>query len=84
MSKELDTSWFDLKNYDKLNELDLGGWCKQLTARHCLLSFCDDDVAKREIQVQRSGIKKTPIIPNFNYEFFLGEKILHIRLILRP
>jgi hypothetical protein len=74
VSKELDTSWFDLKKYDKLNELDLGGWCKQLTARHCLMSFCDDDVAERGIQVQRSGIKETPIIPKFNYEFFFRRK----------
>lgn len=35
MTNELDTSnWFDLKNYDKLNELDLAGWAELLAFRH--------------------------------------------------
>ena len=33
LSKEFDTSWFDLKNYDKLNELDLYGWVEQIGIR---------------------------------------------------
>lgn len=33
MAEELDTSWFDLKNYEKLNELDFWGWEKQLSKR---------------------------------------------------
>ncbi|MEI6069736.1 MAG: DUF6387 family protein [Methylococcaceae bacterium] len=33
MSKELDTSWFDLKNYDYLSKLDLPGWIEQITKR---------------------------------------------------
>jgi hypothetical protein len=33
VSKELDTSWFDLKKYDKLNELDLRGWYYQIHER---------------------------------------------------
>ena len=33
MTEELNTSWFDLKNYEKLNELDFWGWEKQLSKR---------------------------------------------------
>ncbi|MCX7103252.1 MAG: DUF6387 family protein [Methylobacter sp.] len=33
MTEELDTSWFDLKNYDKFKDLDLEGWKEQLTNR---------------------------------------------------
>ncbi len=33
MSKKLDTSWFNLKNYDGLKDLDLYGWHQQLAIR---------------------------------------------------
>lgn len=37
MSKELDVSWFDLKKYDALAELDLKGWYMQIDARLCII-----------------------------------------------
>lgn len=33
MAKELDTSWFDLKNYDALKTMSTEGWIWQLIAR---------------------------------------------------
>jgi hypothetical protein len=33
MEKKLDTSWFDLKKYERLKELDLYGWERQISAR---------------------------------------------------
>lgn len=38
---ELNTNWFDLKNYAKLNELDLIGWHRQISIRSSLLWFMD-------------------------------------------
>lgn len=43
MSKTLDTSWFDLKNYNKLNELDLRGWYCQLLMRYHIKFFIEDE-----------------------------------------
>jgi hypothetical protein len=34
MNTELDVSWFDLKKYDVLAELDLSGWHQQLLTRN--------------------------------------------------
>lgn len=34
MSAELDVSWFDLKKYDALAELDLTGWYQQILTRN--------------------------------------------------
>jgi hypothetical protein len=39
ISKKLDTSWFDLKNYDKVKELDLREWHFQLSMRKHLLTW---------------------------------------------
>lgn len=33
MSKQLDTSWFELKKYDELSNLDLIGWLRQIEIR---------------------------------------------------
>ena len=33
MAKELDTSWFDLKNYDAFKTMTTEGWIWQLMAR---------------------------------------------------
>jgi len=45
MSKKFDTSWFNLKNYEKLGDLDLYGWYQQLVIRNriksVLLSYDD-------------------------------------------
>jgi hypothetical protein len=36
MVKEFDTSWFNLRNYDKLTDLDLSGWYEQIINRRIL------------------------------------------------
>ncbi len=60
MSKELDTSWFDLKKYNGLNELDLIGWHRQIQIRSWLL---DHGFDKLEFWLDR--IKKNPILKNY-------------------
>ncbi len=68
MSKELDTSWFDLKNYDKLNELDLQGWHSQLSTR----AFYFED--KKLAVSLCDNIKKNPIITNYDdYDYRWGD-----------
>lgn len=42
MSKELDVSWFDLKKYDDLASMDLGGWHTQLDVRYLIFSCVSD------------------------------------------
>ena len=34
MENEFDSSWFDLRNYDKLKDLDLLGWHRQISIRN--------------------------------------------------
>ena len=44
MAEELDTSWFDLKNYEKFIDLDLAGWNEQLTNRwyyYLVVDICE-------------------------------------------
>lgn len=55
MSKDFDTSWFDLKNYDKLKELDLQGWITQIALRNLVYKF--DDAAQNYKEV----IKNNPV-----------------------
>jgi hypothetical protein len=56
VSKELDTSWFDLKNYDKLSELDLFGWQCQLAMRSYMQNY------ESTAALWRERIKSQPII----------------------
>ena len=63
MTKELDTSWFDLKNYDKLNELDLYGWTEQIAIRQVTL----DDIETRKsildnIETRKAILKDLEIL----------------------
>ncbi len=44
MSKEFDTSWFDLKNYDYLSKLDLTGWIEQIIERLHVHIITTDDI----------------------------------------
>lgn len=48
MSTELDVSWFDLKKYDALAKLDLGGWYTQIKVRekifHLIASGKEENV----------------------------------------
>lgn len=41
MLKKTDISWFDLRKYDKLNEVDLIGWHRQIQIRTYLLNHED-------------------------------------------
>ena len=75
MSKKFDTSWFDLKNYDQLNELDLIGWLEQIEFRREALKVTeirnrllqdDDDKEFRDhinLQIQSNiqRIKNNPL-----------------------
>lgn len=44
MAEELDVSWFDLKKYDALAELNLGGWHTQLEVRKLIFDCIYEDV----------------------------------------
>jgi hypothetical protein len=50
MSTKLDTSWFNLKNYDGLKDLDLYGWYLQLHIRDWIkfILFSYDDLIEIE------------------------------------
>jgi hypothetical protein len=75
LSKKFDTSWFDLKNYDQLNELDLIGWLEQIEFRREALKVTeirnrllqdDDDKEFRDhinLQIQSNiqRIKNNPL-----------------------
>jgi hypothetical protein len=54
MSKKLDTSWFDLKKYDELKNLDLLGWCCQLWARQHLFDYFVNPENKEFISTDQS------------------------------
>lgn len=41
MSKELDTSWFDLKNYEPFKTMSIEGWIWQLEARQFNYFDCE-------------------------------------------
>jgi hypothetical protein len=47
MAKKLDTSWFNLKNYDKLSTLDLSGWYRQISMRNYLHFLVDNKKSLR-------------------------------------
>lgn len=63
MSKELDISWFDLNNYEGLNELDLIGWHRQIQIRSLLLNFGFDGLKFWIDHIKTNPIIK-PYIPN--------------------
>jgi hypothetical protein len=50
MAKKFDTSWFNLKNYQGLKDLDLYGWYRQLAIRERIKSILlsDGDILKIE------------------------------------
>lgn len=66
MSKEFDTSWFDLKNYDKLNMLDLHEWYGQISFREYLLHHNNANKSQSEC------IKKNPIIVTDEDRYYDG------------
>jgi hypothetical protein len=55
LENPLDTSWFDLKKYEKLKELDLQGWATQLEIRRNMLTF------KVLAEIYVNKIKENPI-----------------------
>ena len=61
-NQEFDTSWFDLKKYDELSNLDLQSWYCQIRIRRMLeqLYQVDDFIEKCSSVIQR--IKKAPVI----------------------
>jgi hypothetical protein len=63
MKEEFDTSWFDLKKYDKLSELDLMVWYTQLDFRKVIL-HCG--LSKEHIEQLISRIKKEAVIANYD------------------
>jgi hypothetical protein len=70
---ELNTSWFDLKNYEKLGELDIVGWHKQIALRSFFLSLIDHLTPKSAYE-QIGGscidqIKTNPIFTNETIKF---------------
>ncbi len=79
MSKELDVSWFDLKKYDALAELDLSGWQRQIEIRQ-LISYdlekdsCYDagDYSASELFKR---LKKNPIWTGGTREWDIGRTL---------
>ena len=48
MENEFDSSWFDLRNYDKLKDLDLLGWHRQISIRNWIEFELFSDEARDE------------------------------------
>lgn len=83
MSKEFDTSWFDLTNYDKLSTLDLSDWYELIIVRASLIDDIEayrrlleeyDDYGRKEfifsmIQSACLHIKTNPSIPFLEFGF---------------
>jgi hypothetical protein len=65
MVEEFDTSWFDLKNYEKLNELDLSGWYRQIALRGGLLT---GSYTKELIADVIAFIKEDPINEHWDHD----------------
>lgn len=66
MSNELDTSWFDLKKYDELNNLDLLGWHCQLISRKWI------DRSSTATWIEH--LKEKPIFSTDNHNSYFGQK----------
>jgi hypothetical protein len=63
VSKEFDTSWFDLKKYENLIDLDLIGWHRQIQIRSFLLWAMSDPDYKDLIPLHKAtAIKENPIL----------------------
>lgn len=78
MSKELDTSWFDLKKYDGLKKLDLNGWYIQIYNRLLLKSDFYFSITGEQPETLLHRLKENPIIAcdrdmlgknNFNHKY---------------
>lgn len=64
-SDRFDTSWFDLKKYEKLSELDLMGWCSQLEFRQYVNDHGSDDDNKDYVENWLRRIKQKPILESY-------------------
>lgn len=70
MDKKLDTEWFDLKNYSKLNDLDLLGWYNQISYRNMVFDQINGkiEVSQKNLKRNIDNIKNNPIIKDMDYE----------------
>jgi len=60
MSAELDVSWFDLKKYEFVAELDLNGWYHQIEVRNNIFRCISKGIADDFILDIMSGLQKNP------------------------
>jgi hypothetical protein len=76
MSTEFDTSWFNLKNYDRLRELNLSEWQEQIEFRlqlYLIWEFCNSSQSTESIRKEYEKnfkrmlehLKTDPIIKDF-------------------
>ena len=82
MLKNPDISWFDLRKYDKLNEIDLFDWYEQIKIRTYLLEYANrlntyiDEHEQAYIDGLLNLIKINPIFvtlrPNDSHKYFFG------------
>jgi uncharacterized protein DUF6387 len=63
VAEELDTSWFDLKNYDALKAMSIEGWASALQARANIFEIYDyailkgQDIASTQLQLMADELK---------------------------
>ncbi len=76
-----DISWFDLRKYDGLSELDLISWHRQIHTRAVLMGYADDKLIIKSLKAWTDAIKTSPII---DYRCLDEYKFLEDTLITRP
>jgi len=70
MTEEFDTSWFDLKNYNKLSEHNLEGWFQEILLRRLIFSNADEALYESFYE----AIKNAPVTPITDLGDELGEE----------
>jgi hypothetical protein len=73
MSTELDVSWFDLKKYDALAELDLSGWHQQLLTRnHITVLIENNELLDAEKIIKK--LQNQPIVSLLDSNYWENQK----------
>jgi len=71
-NNKLDTSWFDLKNYDALKSMQIGGWIEVIETRIMASNPSYDFFTKDFVKQVKSG---RPIIDSSKYQAYLQEEL---------
>ncbi|WP_426994041.1 DUF6387 family protein [Methylomonas sp. CM2] len=78
---KLDTSWFDLNNYDALKTMQIGGWIEVIETRIMASNPHYDFFTKDFVKQVKSG---NPIIDSSNYQAYLQEELAKSRAFQKP